>query len=63
MDFQSNDAPETSLGQLRLDGHEEIAALIFFDLQVGISGDAERVVLDDLHAGEQRIEMGRDDLL
>ncbi len=38
-------------------------SLLFLDLEVGVAGDPEWVMVDDLHAREQRIEMGGDHLL
>ena len=37
--------------------------LFLLNLEVGIAGDPEGVMGDDLHAGEQRVEMGGDHLL
>ena len=48
--------------QDRLDRLEQVLVFVL-ELEVGVAGDPERVVREDLHAGEQRVEVGRDDLL
>ena len=45
-----------------LDRLEQVVGLVL-ELEVGVAGDAERVVREDLHAREQRVEVRGDDLL
>ena len=39
--------------QLLLERLEQVLGVVLLDLEVLVAGDAERVVLQDLHAGEQ----------
>ena len=43
-------------------GGDRVAGLVA-ELDVGVARDAERVLREHFHAGEQRVEMGGDDLL
>ena len=45
-----------------LDGIEEVLGLVLLDRLIGAPGDPERVAGDDLHAREQRVEVGGDHL-
>ena len=54
----SKPAPKDGLDRL-----EEIPALLLLQLEVRVSGQAEDRMTDDLHAREQDLEVGRDDLL
>jgi hypothetical protein len=63
VDLEPDDATEPAARQLRLDRLQEIAPLVLLDLEVGVSGDPEHVMLDDLHPGEQLTEVEGDDLL
>ena len=42
---------------------EQVRRLFLLDREVGVARDPEEVVLDDLHAREERVEVGGDDLL
>ena len=58
----------TTLPKRRLRSSSSIAIsrssrLVLLDRQVGVARDPEEVVLDDLHAREQHVEVGGDDLL
>ena len=55
--------PEAAAAQLHLDGDQEVVRLVLFEGEVGVAGDPEGVVVADGHAGEQRVQMGGDDLL
>ena len=61
-DLQPDRLAEAPAAQLRLDGLQEVVGLVG-DLEVGVAGDAEDRVTVDLHPGEERIEVRRDDLL
>ena len=63
LDLEPHDLAEAPLAQLLLDGHEQVGRLFLLDRQVGVARHPEEVVLDDLHAREQRVEVGGDDLL
>ena len=53
VDLEAHDAAEASCaGAARLDRLEEVFGLVF-ELEVGVAGDAERIVRDDVHPGEQ----------
>jgi len=63
VDLEPHDLAELGAPmQHLLDRLEQILVLVV-ELEVGVSRDAERVMGDDLHAGEQPIEVGGDDLL
>ena len=42
---------------------QEVVGLVLLDVEVGVAGDPEQVGLDDLHAREQRVQVGGDHLL
>ena len=54
---------EAASPELLLDRHQEVVGLVLLDREVGVAGDAEQVRLDDLHAREQVLEIGLDDLV
>ena len=62
VDLEAHDLAEAPAAQLGLDGPQQVVGLVG-DLEVRVAGDAEEAVVDDLHAREQRVEVGRDDLL
>ena len=63
VDLEPHDATELAApAQHRLDRLEEVLGFVL-ELEVGVAGDAERVVREHLHAGEQGVELRRDDLL
>ena len=63
VDLEPHDVPG-ALAQREhaLDRLEQVVVLVV-ELEVGVAGDAERVVGDDLHAGEQPVEVRGDHLL
>ena len=63
LDLEPDDLAEAAPAQLLLDRHQQVGRLVLFDREVGVARDPEEVVLDDLHAGEQHVEVGGDDLL
>ncbi len=63
VDLEAHDTAELAApAQDRLDGLEQVFGFVL-ELEVGVAGDAERVVRQHLHAGEQGVELRRDDLL
>ena len=63
MHLEADGAAEAPAAQLHLHLREEVVGFTFGQREVGVAGDAEGVVLDDLHAGEQDRELVLDDLL
>ena len=61
--FKPDRLAEAAPTKLFLDRHQEVVRVILFEGQVGVAGHPEEVVLDDLHAGEQRVQVGLDDLV
>ena len=61
-DLDAHDLAEAPPAQLVLDGLQQVVGLVG-DGVVGVAGDAEHRVVDDLHAREELVEVGRDQLL
>ena len=61
-DLEAHDLAEAAPAQLLLDGAQQVVGLVV-DLEVGVARDAEDVVVDDLHAREERVEVLGDELL
>ncbi len=61
-DLDAHDLAEAPAAQLVLDRLQQVGGVVG-DLQVGVAGDPEDVVVGDLHAGEQRVEMAGDHVL
>ena len=57
-----HDLAEAAAAQLVLDRLQQVVGLVG-DREVGVAGDAEDVVVDDLHAREQRVEVVGDHVL
>ena len=63
VDLEPHHAPELRAAvQHLLDRFQEIFVFVL-ELEVGVAGDAERMVRDDVHPGEQTVEVRGDDLL
>ncbi len=52
-DLEAHRRAEAAPRQFSLERLQQILVAVLFDLEVGVAGDAERVVLDDVQAGEQ----------
>ena len=63
LDLEPDGRAEPPAPELLLDRQEEVVRLVLLDLEVGVAGDPEEMVLLDLHAAEQRVEVGLDDLV
>ena len=63
LDLEADGLAEPAPPQLLLDGEQQVVGLVLLDREVGVAGHAEEVVLQDLHAGEQGVEVGLDDLV
>ena len=61
-DLEPHDLAEAPAPKLVLDRLEQVVGLVG-DLEVGVAGDPEQVVADDVHPGEQRVQVAGDDLL
>ena len=62
-DLEAHRRAEPAPHELLLEGLEQVLCVVLLDLHVFVAGDAERVVCEDLHAGEEVFEVGRDDVL
>ena len=63
LDLEAHGPAEAAAAQLDLDRGEQVVGLLLLEGEVGVAGDPEGVVALDLHAREQRVEVGGDDLL
>ena len=63
LDLEAQRLAEAAPAELHFDRDEEVVGLVLFERQVGVAGDPEGVVVADGHAREERVEVGRDDLL
>ena len=54
---------EPAAPDLLLDREQEVVGLVLLDRDVGVAGHPEQVGLEDLHAPEQLVEVGLDDLV
>ncbi len=62
LDLEAYGRAELAPQQLLLERLEQVLGVVLLDLEVLVAGDPERVVGDELHAGEQQVEVSRDDL-
>ena len=62
-DLEPHRRPEPAAGQLAFERLQEVLVAVLLDLDVGVAGDAERVHLGDLHAGEQLAQVRGDQVL
>ena len=61
-ELDAHDLPEAAAAQLVLDRLQQVGGIVG-DLQVGVAGDAEEVVVDDLHPREKRAQVVGDHFL
>ncbi len=62
-DLEAHGLVEAPPAQLHLQRLEQVLGLLVLQRQVGVAGDPERRRLLDHHPGEQRVELGDDQLL
>ena len=62
-DLQPHRRAEAAPGQLALQRLQQVLVAVVVHLELGVAGDPEQVVLDDLHAGEELAQVGGDQLL
>ena len=63
LDLEPDGRAEPTAPELLLDRQQQVVRLVLLDREVGVAGDPEEVVLHDLHAREQGVEVGLDDLV
>ena len=63
LDLEADRLAEAPPSELLLDRHQQVVGLVLLDREVRVARHPEEVVLDDLHPGEQRVEVGLDDLV
>ena len=63
LDLEPDGFAEAPPPQLLLDRHEQVVGLVLLDREIGVAGHPEEVVIEDLHAEEQGIEVGLDHLV
>ena len=63
LDLDANGLAEPPPPELLLDRHEEVVRLVLLEREVGVARHPEQVVLEHLHAREQGVEIGLDDLV
>ncbi len=61
-DLEPDGRAEAPSQQLAFERLDEVLGLVFFDFDVFVARDAELVVLENLHAGEQLVEMIADEV-
>ena len=62
LDLEAYGRTELASQQLLLEGLQQVLGIVLLDLEVLVAGHPEGVVRDDLHSGEQQVEMGGNDL-
>ncbi len=63
LDLEADRLAEAPAADLLLDREQQVVGLVLLDRDVGVAGDPEQVGLEDLHAAEQLVEVGLDDLV
>ena len=61
-DLEADGRAEAAPEELLLERLDEVLGLVLLDLDVLVAGDAEHVVLEDLHAGEEVAEVVGDEV-
>ena len=62
IDLEADGGAEASAPQLGLEGAKQVIGRVVVELEIGGSGDPEWVPGEDLHAREEQVEVGGDDL-
>ena len=62
-DLEADRRSEPPAQQLGLERLDEVLGLVLFDHHVLVAGEAEGVVIEDLHPGEEIAEVVRDEVL
>ncbi len=62
-DLEAHGRAEPAPDQFALQGLQQVLVAVLLDLEVGVAGDPEQVVLDDLHAREQHRQVRGDQVL
>ena len=62
VDFEANRRTKAPTQKFLLEGLQNVLRIVLFNLEVFVAGHTERVVLHDFHAGEEHVELRRDDL-
>ena len=62
-DLEPHRRAEAPARQFALERLQQVLVAVLFDLEIRVAGDAERVVLDDLQAGEQHRQERGDQFL
>ena len=63
VDFQTNHVGETALPDAFFDGLEQVSRFELLNGGIGVAGYVEGMGLENLHAGEERLEIVNDQLL
>ena len=63
LDLEPHGRAEPAARQLLLQRRQEVLGVVLLHLEVLVAGDPEGEAIADLHAGEQHVEVGGDDLL
>ena len=63
VDLEPHGLAEAPAPELLLEREHQVVRLVLLELQVGVARDAEEVRLQDVHAGEEHVQVGGDDLL
>ena len=61
-DLESHARAEAAPPHLAIDDRQQVVSLVLEDVDVHVARDAERVTAEDLHAREQVVEVGGDEL-
>ena len=60
--FEADDVGETPLPDAFLDRLQQVSGFEFLNRGFGVAGDVEGMRFEDFHAGEQELQVGRDEL-
>ncbi len=60
--LEAHGRTEAAAREFAFEGLQQIFVAVLLDVEIRITGDSERVMLDDLHSGEQNVEVRSDQL-